>query len=293
MKIRHPRRLALAASAVGVSLAVGSALGAPASAQGQPTESSSTIKASSQAKPTVVLVHGAWGDASGWTKVTQRLQADGYKVVAPPNPLRGLSSDAAYLAGFLKTVPGPIVLAGHSYGGAVITNAATGNSNVKALVYVAAFAPDTDETVAKLTAKFPGTHLTDDPTAPVPTALNPVHFPQPDGTDGIDLYLKPEKFHDVFLSNKLSATTAATMAATQRPATVISFNEPSQAPAWKTIPSWFLVANKDRTIPPAAERFMAERAKGRTVQVDEPHAVHITNPGAVVSLIDDAAQATD
>ncbi|MFJ2478245.1 alpha/beta fold hydrolase [Streptomyces sp. NPDC087659] len=246
-----------------------------------------------QAKPTVVLVHGAWGDASGWSKVAQRLQADGYTVVAPANPLRGLSGDASYIANFLKTVPGPIVLVGHSYGGAVITNAATGNSNVKALVYVAAFAPDTDETVAKLTAKFPGTHLTDDPTAPVPTALNPVPLPQADGTYGVDLYLKPEKFRDVFLSDRLSTQTAAVMAATQRPATAVALNEPSQSAAWKTIPSFFLVANKDRALPPAAERYMAERAKGRTVAVNEPHAVHITNPGAVVSLINDAVRATD
>ncbi|MFE6552892.1 alpha/beta fold hydrolase [Streptomyces sp. NPDC057746] len=243
------------------------------------------------AKPTVVLVHGAWADSAGWSGVVKRLQADGYPVTAPANPLRGLSSDSAYLADYLKTIHGPIILVGHSYGGAVITNTATGNPNVKALVYIAAFAPDKGESAAALSVKFPGSHLSDDPDAPVPTALNAVPFTQPDGSTGTDLYLKPDKFRDVFLSNRLSKAEAAELAATQRPAGAEGLGEPSGTPAWKTIPSWYLVARADHAIPAAAERFMASRAHAHTTEVDAPHAVQLTNPGTVTKLVERAATA--
>ncbi|QXE35445.1 alpha/beta hydrolase [Streptomyces sp. GMY02] len=244
---------------------------------------------SNRLKPTVVLVHGAWADASSWNGVTERLQADGYTVTAPANPLRGLSSDARYLADYLKTINGPVVLVGHSYGGAVITNAATDNPNVRALVYVAAFAPDKGESASALGAKFPGSHLSDDPDAPVPTALNAIPFTQPDGSTGIDLYIKPDKYRDVFLSNTLSRKTAAALAASQRPITPQALGEPSGTPAWKTIPSYYLIATDDNTLPPAAQKYMADRAHARTVKAKAPHAATLTSPDAVTRLIEDAA----
>ncbi|MFD1277581.1 esterase/lipase family protein [Streptomyces kaempferi] len=243
------------------------------------------------AKPTVVLVHGAWSDSAGWNGVVKRLQADGYKTAAPATPLRGLSSDSAYLADYLKTIKGPIVLVGHSYGGSVITDAATGNSHVKALVYVAAFAPDKGESTADLVAKFPGSHLSDDPNAPLPTALSPVPFTQADGSTGTDLYIKPDKYRDVFLSNKVDTTKAAELAATQRPITAQAVGEPSGTPAWKTIPSWYLVAHDDHTLPAAAERAMAARAHAHTIEVASPHAIAVTAPNAVTRLVEQAATA--
>ncbi|MDX6312453.1 MAG: hypothetical protein QOF44_1917 [Streptomyces sp.] len=264
----HLRPTAIVAAAA--SLGAGALLALPASA----------AQASPRApKPTIVLVHGAFADASGLDTVIRRLQRDGYRVIAPANPLRSLSGDSAYLKALLKTVSGPVVLVGHSYGGAVITNAATGNANVKALVYLAAYALDKGETVASIGTKFPGSHLT-------PDALNQV----PLTGGGADLYIKPDKFRDVFLSNRLSAARAAVLAATQRPAAAAGFAEVSGTPAWKTIPSWYLVARQDHAIPPAAERSMAKRAKAHTVEVNAPHAVYLTDPGAVTRLILDAAK---
>ncbi|MEU1692496.1 alpha/beta fold hydrolase [Streptomyces hirsutus] len=239
------------------------------------------------AKPTIVLVHGAWADASGWNKVIRSLQAQGYPVVATANPLRSLSSDSDYLAARLKSIKGPLVLVGHSYGGSVITNAAAGNPNVKSLVYVAGFAPDKGETALQLVAKHPGSHLTDDPRAPVPTALDAV--PLGGGPDDVDLYIKPDKFSDVFLSNRLDAARANALAASQRPANVATNTQPSEGAAWKTIPSWYLVATDDRTIGTENLRFMAKRAGSTTVEVDAPHAVMETNPGDITDLILQAA----
>ncbi|MER6537942.1 alpha/beta hydrolase [Streptomyces sp900105755] len=242
-------------------------------------------------KPTVVLVHGAWADSSSWSGVVKHLQGDGYKVSAPATPLRGLHSDAAYLADYLKTIEGPIVLVGHSYGGSVITDAATGNSQVKALVYVAAFAPDKGESTADLVAKFPGSHLSDNPNAPLPTALSPVPFTQVDGSTGTDLYIKPDKYRDVFLSDQVNTAKAAELAATQRPITAQAVGEPSGTPAWKTIPSWYLVAHDDHTLPAAAERAMAARAHAHTVEVAGPHAIAVTDPNAVTRIVEQAATA--
>ncbi|MGW3284290.1 alpha/beta fold hydrolase [Streptomyces sp. NPDC001002] len=240
-------------------------------------------------KPTVVLVNGAWSDSASWSGVVKRLRNDGYPVVAPPTGLRGLTADSAYLSSFLKTVQGPIVLVGQSYGGSVITNAAAGNSDVKALVYISAFAPDQGESAAELTAKFPGTHITTDPTAPVPTALTPVPFTQADGTVGVDLYAKASNYRDVFLSDRLSEKESAVLAATQSPITPQALGEPSGPPAWKSIPSWFLVSRADHVIPAEAERFMATRAKGRVVEANTPHAAQVTDPGTVTKLIEQAA----
>jgi pimeloyl-ACP methyl ester carboxylesterase len=243
-------------------------------------------------KPTVVLVNGAWSDSASWSGVVKRLQADGYPVAAPPTGLRSLSSDSAYLASYLKTIQGPVVLVGQSYGGSVITNAATGNNRVKALVYISAFAPDKGEDASTLTAKFPGTQITNDPTAPIPTALTPVPFTKPDGTTGVDLYAKPDQYRNLFLSNRVNTKTAAELAATQSPATPQALGEPSGDPAWKTIPSWYLVSKDDHVIPPATERFMAHRAHSHTIEANTPHAAQVTNPGIVTHLIEQAAKAT-
>ncbi|WP_369221608.1 alpha/beta fold hydrolase [Streptomyces sp. R39] len=266
--------------ATGVALAAGVTAFASAAPSSQ---------ASSTSKPTVVLVNGAWSDSASWSGVVKRLQADGYPVTAPPTGLRGLSDDSAYLASYLKTIQGPIVLAGQSYGGSVITNAATGNPNVKALVYISAFAPDKGESVQDLTAKFPGTQITNDPTAPIPTALTPVPFTKADGTTGVDLYAKADQYRNLFLSDLVSSQTAAELAATQSPAAPQALGEPSGDPAWKTIPSWTLVSKNDHVIPPATERFMADRAHSHTIEADTPHAAQVTNPGIVTDLIEKAA----
>ena len=234
-------------------------------------------------KPIIVLVHGAFADASGWGGVITRLEERGYTVLAPANPLRGVPADSAYIASVLATISGPIVLAGHSYGGEVITNAATGNPNVKALVYIAAFAPAAGETAGGILATFPGSMLT-----PPNLIFRP--FPQPDGTTGTDAYINPAVFQQAFCAD-CSDVTAAVMAATQRPGALATLSEPSGVPAWKTIPSWYLVASQDHAIPPAAERFMATRMHARTVQIDSSHAAMVSHPGPVTDLILSAAQA--
>ncbi|MFD4577498.1 alpha/beta fold hydrolase [Streptomyces sp. NPDC058417] len=236
-------------------------------------------------KPTVVLVHGAWADAAGWTQVAIRLAKAGYTVKAPPNPLRGLASDAAYLHSVLKTVPGPVVLVGHSYGGAVITDAVRGDSRVKALVYVAAFAPDAGDSLASLNAR-----PVDRPIPPLP--LVPSAFPKPDGGEGTELTIDPARYPAVFLNDQLPRYEAQALAAEQRPLSLDSVEQTSGAPAWKTVPSWYLVARQDRAIAPDLERFMAARAGARTVEVNGPHLIMATDPGAVTDLIERAARAT-
>ncbi|MCK9901777.1 alpha/beta hydrolase [Parafrankia colletiae] len=228
-------------------------------------------------KPTVVLVHGQFADASGWNDVATRLIRDGYPVVAPPNPLRSVAADSAYLASFLATLSGPLVLAAHSYGGIVVTNAATGNANVKALVYVAAFVPDQGETLLGLQTRYPGSKLGE-------AALD--FRPYGGGVDG---YIRKEVFRDVFAGDVPKATTDL-MWAGQRPSDVRTLQEPSGAPAWKTIPSWYLVARNDNVLPAAAQRFMAQRAGARTVEASASHVAMIAQPGATVDLIRRAAR---
>jgi pimeloyl-ACP methyl ester carboxylesterase len=228
-------------------------------------------------KPTVVLVHGAWADASGWQREVEKLTSEGYPVIAPANPLRGLSSDAAYLRSILETIPGPVVLVAHSYGGAVITNAATGLPNVKALVYIAAFVPDTGEPVAQLAQQYPGTLVTDD-------ALDARPYPLPNGEHGVDLYLKSSIFRAAFAGDLPKRTTTA-MQASQRPLSLAAFTEPSAEPAWKTIPSWYLLATADQTIPPAAQEFMAKRAGSEIVKVKSSHVAMQSHPDDTIALI--------
>jgi pimeloyl-ACP methyl ester carboxylesterase len=234
-------------------------------------------------KPTIVLVHGAWADASSWDGEIRRLQADGYPVVAPANPLRSLSGDAAYIASVLKTIKGPIVLVGHSYGGAVITNAATGNPNVKALVYIDAFVPAQGESVLQLAAKNPGSQL--------PASITEAPYTQGSGQTGVDVYIKTADFRSAFAGDVPPAK-ADLMAVTQRPVTLAALSEKSSAPAWKSIPSWYLVGRQDEAVPPATQLFMANRAHSHTVEIDASHASLVSHPAAVTKLIRRAAHST-
>ncbi|CAM5601872.1 MULTISPECIES: alpha/beta fold hydrolase [Streptomyces] len=232
-------------------------------------------------KPTVVLVHGAFADSTSWNGVIKRLRHDGYPVVAVANPLRSLSGDSAYLKDVLAGIDGPIVLAGHSYGGSVISNAATGNKNVKALVYLAAFLPEKGESAADLSGKFPGSTLGD--------ALRPVPFKNGDGSEGTDLYIQNDKFRHQFAAD-VPRNETDLMAVTQRPVTDAALAEGAAEPAWKTIPSWVLVATQDLNIPPKAQEFMAERAGAHTTEVRASHAVSVSQPGKVTDVIEDAAR---
>jgi pimeloyl-ACP methyl ester carboxylesterase len=236
---------------------------------------------SSPPKPTIVLVHGGWADSSGWNDEIASLQKKGYPVIAPANPLRGLASDAGYVRSVLRTIDGPIVLVGHSYGGAVITNAAVGVPNVKALVYVAAFAPDQGESLLQLVTKYPGTHIT-------PDALDERPYPLPDGTTGTDLYIKASVFRDAFAGD-LPASTTRLMQATQRPFSAAAFGEPSGTPAWKTIPSWYVLSTQDHAIPPVTQHFMADRAKAHVTEVKSSHVPMMSHPDVTTDVILKAA----
>ncbi|GGJ42026.1 alpha/beta fold hydrolase [Streptomyces brasiliensis] len=233
------------------------------------------------AKPTIVLVHGAFADGSSWNGVIERLERRGYTVMAPANPLRGLSSDAAYIASVLKSIKGPVVLAGHSYGGAVISTAAAGNPQVKSLVYISALMPDVGESGMSLAARFPSA---------LGTATTSVPY-QAGSTSGTDLYLKRDKVHPVFAAC-LSADRANLLADTQRPAATTTFSETAKVAAWKDIPSWALVGRQDMTINPDQERFEAKRAHSHTVEIDTCHVSLIARPDAVADLILQAATAS-
>src|SRR5215510_2567212 len=238
-------------------------------------------------RPTIVLVHGDWADASSWNSVIKRLQNKGFTAVAPPNLLRGPATDAPYLASYLRSIPGPIVLVAHSYGGFVATNAATGIDNVKALVYIDAFAPDEGETAGELVAR--GHSCVNN------SALNLVPY---DG--GVDLYLRwdanPEApgyagFTECF-ANGVDRDDAAVLFATQRPAAPAQFTEPSGPPAWKTIRSWSLIGTQDHVIPLALQEEMSSRAGAHITRVKAGHLSMITNPGDVTKVILAAVDAT-
>ncbi|WP_217552556.1 alpha/beta fold hydrolase [Streptomyces sp. GbtcB6] len=240
-------------------------------------------------KPTIVLVHGAWADASSWNAVMGRLQHAGYTVYAPPNPLRGVASDAQTLASFLATVPGPVVLVGHSYGGFVITDAATRSDNVKALVYDDAYIPAAGETVFQINAAEPGSCVTADPS----TFLNLV--PYPGGPSGdVDAYLKWEAngayqgFQGCF-ANGVPTAQARLLAAGQRPFAVSAGSEPSGAPAWQSLPSWAVVGTTDHVIVPAEQLAMARRAGAHVTEVKAGHLSLVTRPDVVTRVITEAA----
>ncbi|HUA45345.1 MAG TPA: alpha/beta hydrolase [Solirubrobacteraceae bacterium] len=268
------RRLRAAILIVGAAGAV--AFAASVAAGSSAESRTPAVARSAAAKPTVVLVHGAWADSSSWDGVISRLQRDGYTVVAPATPLRSLLGDAAYIASVLKSIPGPIVLVGHSYGGAVITNAATGNPNVEALVYIDAFVPDAGESVLQLASKKPGSLL--------PSAISEVPYSQGTDGSGIDVYIDPAKFRAVFAAD-VPPDQAALMAVTQRPISLVALTQPSGPPAWRTIPSWYLVGLDDKAIPPATQEFMAARAGSHTVEIDASHASLVSRPQAVTELI--------
>jgi pimeloyl-ACP methyl ester carboxylesterase len=284
-KLRWIVTAVLLASLAGLFLSqIGAADAAGSATAGAATAGAATSHGGS--KPTVVLVHGAWADSGSWDQVVARLQRQGYTVVAFPNPLRSLLDDSAYLAAFLQSVSGPIVLVGHSYGGAVITNAATGNTNVKALVYVDAFIPDQGETIAELVGAPPGSCVVGDPTQ----IFDLVPYPgAPPGA--VDAYVKQSLFPSCF-ANDLPAKQAAVLAATQRPASTVILGQLSGPPAWADIPSWALVGTVDQVIPPATQLFMAERAQAHIVTVNASHLPMISHPGAVTRLIVAAARVT-
>jgi pimeloyl-ACP methyl ester carboxylesterase len=293
---RNSIRLAvLGAAGLAIAVGVSTLASAAPSHQGSATTShrSSTVSAST-VKPTIVLANGAWSSPDSWKSVIEILQASGYPVVAPPTKLHGLADDSAYLASYLKTIQGPVILVGQSIGGAVITGAATGDPNVKALVYITAFAPAAGETIQGLTGLNPGSQISDDPNAPIPTALTPVPYTLADGTTtGVDLYAKPDQYRNLFFSDRISSAQAAELAATQSPVAPQELGEKfTGTPAWQNLPSWYLVGDEDHLIPPATERFMAARAHAHTIEVDAPHAAQVTNPGTVANLIEQAACAT-
>jgi pimeloyl-ACP methyl ester carboxylesterase len=236
-------------------------------------------------KPTVVLVHGAWADSGSWDKVIHRLQRHGYTVYAPPNPLQGLSTDTATISNFLHSITGPIVLVGHSYGGTVITNAAVGDTQVKALVYDDAYLPAQGDTLKSLTTAGSCFAVSDLTTVfnfvPIP------NFPQAD----VDAYVKQNVFPGCF-ANGLPAREGAALAATQRPLAVGALIDPSGVPAWATIPSWAIVGTADHIIPPGQQLFMANRAHAHITKISAPHLSMISDPGAVARVIMQAAQAT-
>ena len=288
-----PRLTAPRLAAAGASLAIaGTLLGAglagsaTAATNGTAATTAMTGKhapsSRAAAKPTIVLVHGAWADSSSWNGVIERLQALGYTVDAPPNPLSGVASDSAYLSDFLSTISGPIILVGHSYGGFVITNAATGNPQVKALVYDDAFIPAAGDTPESLSSAMPGSCLTS-------TALNFVPYPGAPSGDA-DVYVKQSVFPGCF-ANGLPAREGAALAAEQQPpvASILS-DTLTTAPAWQTIPSWDVIGTDDRVIPPAEQLAMAHRAGAHVTEINAPHLSMISDPGAVTAVILNAAR---
>jgi pimeloyl-ACP methyl ester carboxylesterase len=270
------RRVALVAPILALVALLALGAGGPVGAKSQ---------ADQGPRPTIVLVHGDWADASSWNAVIRRLQDRGFTVVAPPNLLRGVSQDAPYLASYLQTIPGPIVLVGHSYGGFVITNAATGNPNVKALVYIDAVVPDEGETMGGLAAGTDSCVIVDGAFKEVPIA------------GGVDLYLRWEAdppyagFLGCF-ANGVDEETARLLFATQRPAAAAQFADPSGPPAWTTIPSWGLIGTLDRVIPATLQEAMYERAGAQISRVKAGHLSLITRPNAVVRVILSAVKAT-
>lgn len=230
--------------------------------------------------PTIVLVHGAFAGSSSWDPVIDKLQRDGYHVVAAANPLRSLAGDGDYVARIVKSIPGPVVLVGHSYGGEVITVAAAGATNVKALVFVAGLAPDIGESAASLGAKFPTGTLGDTLTKPVPQA-----------NGAGDVYIDQDKYWAQFAAD-VAKPEAMQMAVTQRPITAEALGEASAAPAtWRTIPSWFVYGSLDKNIPAALHAFMAKRAAAKaTIAIEgASHVVMLSHPREVTTLIERAA----
>ncbi|RVU27651.1 alpha/beta hydrolase [Streptomyces antnestii] len=266
---------ATAGLALGAFALSGTANGAPKTAE--------AADAGRHAKPTIVLEHGAFADGSSWNGVIAELRADGYPVIAAANPLRGPASDAASLRTVLDHVKGPKILVGHSYGGNVISQAATDDPEVKALVYVAAFLPAPGESALELTNKYPGSTL--------PDALDPVTYQQADGSTATDLYIQQDKFRHQFAAD-VPAQQAALMAAEQRPIAQAALEEKATTAAWKSKPSWDIVTTRDLNIPATVQRFMAKRAGSHTTEIAASHSVSVSHPHLVADVIERAAHAT-
>lgn len=230
--------------------------------------------------PTIILVHGAFAESASWNGVVADLRGRGHTVIAMANPLRGLREDAAQLRSLVDSLPGPVVIAGHSYGGSVMSEAVEGAANVRALVYVASFQLEPGESTGQLAAKFPGGELG--------PALDEV--PLPSG-DGADLYIRQDRFHEVFAAD-VDADEAALMAVTQRPITASALEDIATRAAWRSIPSWALITTGDLAIPPDSMRFMSQRAGSTSVEIDASHAVTVSRPHDVADLIDTAVRAT-
>jgi pimeloyl-ACP methyl ester carboxylesterase len=236
-----------------------------------------------EVRPTIVLVHGAFADASSWNGVIERLQRQGYTVVAPANPLRGVIADSAYIASVISQLDGPVLLAGHSYGGAVITNAATNAPNVVGLVYVAAFAPEEGESLGEVENGSKDSVLN--------TALLQRQYPTgQNGETAIEFSIDPALFRDAFAAD-LPAEQAALMAATQRPVAAAAFSDVSGQPAWRKLPSWAVVATGDKAAGSDVVRSMARRAGADIVEVEGSHVIMVSQPQAVTDLILKATQA--
>ena len=232
----------------------------------------------SETQPTIVLVHGAFADASSWNGVIERLQAKGLTVTAPPNPLRGIAIDSAYIASVLEQIPGPVLLVGHSYGGAVITNAATSAANVIGLVYVAAFAPDEGEALGAVTPTSKDSVLN--------TALVPMQYPANGGT-ATEFSIAPAKVREAFAGD-LSDKDIALIGVTQRPISERAFSDVNGPPAWKRLPSWAVVATGDHAVGTDIARSMAERAGATITEVEGSHVIMVSKPQAVTDVIMEA-----
>ena len=256
-----------------VPLALAGALAVTATVDAQSADRSVAARPATAAKPTIVLVHGAFADASGWDAVIRILQAKGYEVSAVQNPLSSYAADIETTKRLIDAQTGPTVVVAHSYGGAVITAAAAGNPNVKALVYLAAFANDVDEPLGGLLEKYPS--------KAVPTF-------RPDAAGF--LYIDRAKFHDIFAQD-LPLVQTNVMAVTQKPLHNSGFGAMTKVAAWRTIPSWFVVAQRDNVINPDLERFFAKRMNATTTEINSSHVVFMSHPKEVVAVIESAARA--
>jgi len=268
--------------ATGAAVAGTAAVLAPLSSAAAATARSAGTGA---VKPTIVLVHGGYADSSCWNQTLSYLQGWGYTTICGANPLRGIPTDAPYIGSLLDSITGPVVLVAHSMGGTVITNAAAGKANVKALVYIAAFVPDIGEQLGVLINKFPGSIIQ--------AATRGVPYPIPGGGTGTDLYLQADRFHPVFCAD-VPAATARLMEAAQRPFALSAFTDKTTAAAWHTVPTWGLVAGNDLAIPPALEYWFYKRARAREI-IEVPGASHvamISHPATTAGLILNAAKAT-
>ena len=279
-----------AGASVAAMVAASGSVSFPIAVQGAPAHITSSVvdgkkgfvmsdvtPTSSNASPTVVLVHGAFADSSGWAGVIERLQGAGIAVTAAVNPLRSVSHDSAYVASFVQQIPGPVLLVGHSYGGVVISNAASAAGNVVGLVYVSAFAPDEGESLMDIEADSKDSVLN--------SSLLPLQYPTGQGSEtAVELIINPEHYHQAFAAD-LPEEQTKVMALYQRPAAALAFSEVSGAPAWKSLPSWAVVATGDKAAGTDVLRTMATRAEATITEVDGSHAIMISQPQAVTDVI--------